>query len=223
MRVGYHASVAFLDEQVGRVLDALDQRQLSDNTLVIFTSDYGDMLGDHRLLVKGAFFYDACTRVPLLMRWPQQLAGAGVVTSPVQLHDLAATILAAARIPSPRRDGPRSARDLRAVVGGVEATRPAICHYLESGVDAYGRYFDPPIYASMICDGRFKLNVYWQDQTRRRFDQAQLFDLQTDRDEMTNLIHAPEFQAVQQRLTTQLRQAVSAGPVSAGPENQVAH
>ena len=75
----------------------------------------------------------------------------------------------------------------------------------------------------MICDGRFKLNVYWQDQTRRRLDQAQLFDLQTDRDEMTNLIHTPEFQAVQQRLTTQLRQAVSAGPVSAGPENQVAH
>ena len=136
MRVGYHASVAFLDEQVGRVLDALDQRQLTDNTLVIFTSDHGDMLGDHRLLVKGAFFYDACTRVPLLMRWAQQLAGAGVVTSPVQLHDLAATILAAARIPAPRRDGPRSARDLRAVVGGGEAARPAICHYLESGVNA---------------------------------------------------------------------------------------
>ena len=62
------------------------------------TSDHGDMLGDHELLVKGAFFYDQNTRVPLLMRWPEKFKSGLKAESLVQLHDIAATVLSAAGI-----------------------------------------------------------------------------------------------------------------------------
>jgi len=63
MRVGYFASLTFLDQEIGKVLKALEDKGIAKNTLVIFTSDHGDMLGDHQLIVKGAFFYDPSVRV----------------------------------------------------------------------------------------------------------------------------------------------------------------
>ena len=64
MRFGYHASIALIDLEIGRVLEALDHKGIVDNTLVIFVSDHGDMLGDRLQMTKGGFFYDACVRVP---------------------------------------------------------------------------------------------------------------------------------------------------------------
>ena len=89
-RIGYHAAVPLIDKQVGRVLKALD-----DNTLVIFTRDHGDMLGDRGLTVKGAFMYDACTCIPMIIRISGQTDGQRINT-PCQLHDLATTTLALA-------------------------------------------------------------------------------------------------------------------------------
>ena len=62
VRHGYYASVAFLDRQVGRILAELERRGLAHNTLVLFVSDHGDMIGDYELITKGAYFYDPCTR-----------------------------------------------------------------------------------------------------------------------------------------------------------------
>lgn len=208
MRVGYHASVAFLDEQVGRVLSALDRLEVAEDTLVIFTSDHGDMLGDHRLLVKGAFFYDACTRVPLLMRWPGEMSEGQTEKSPVQLHDLAATILHAAHLGHVARAEMPTARDLLPLVRGEVHDRPAVCHYLQSGVDAQGRYFDPPIFGSMICDGRYKLNTYWSDASLSRGVEHQLFDLKCDPGEFTNLFDKPAARTVRRRLQAMLSESL---------------
>ncbi len=91
-RIGYRAGIANIDAQVGRVLDALESRGLADSTVVIFTSDHGDMMGDHGLMTKGAYFYDACTRVPMIIRDPE--AKPAIESSaPVQWHDIAATCL----------------------------------------------------------------------------------------------------------------------------------
>ncbi|NKB70949.1 MAG: sulfatase-like hydrolase/transferase [Candidatus Latescibacteria bacterium] len=90
-RVGYHAGIAHIDAEVGRVLAVLADRGLADDTVVIFTSDHGDMLGDHGLMTKGAYFYDACTRVPMIVRGPD--VEVGRVAAPVQWHDIAGTCL----------------------------------------------------------------------------------------------------------------------------------
>jgi arylsulfatase A-like enzyme len=71
-RRGYYAQVASVDWNFGRLLDALDTLELADNTLVVFTSDHGEMFGAHGRRAKNIFYDEAC-RVPLLMRWPARI------------------------------------------------------------------------------------------------------------------------------------------------------
>ncbi len=89
---GYYASVSFMDEQVGRLLDALDRLQLRDNTIVIFTSDHGYNLGEHNCWQKLSLFEES-TRVPLIISDPTQKQSHGQATEEVvELIDLYPTI-----------------------------------------------------------------------------------------------------------------------------------
>lgn len=98
IRLGYAASIAFADEQIGRVLAALDASGLAEETLVIFISDHGDQLGDHGLFVKGVALYEPTVGVPLLLRWPGHVAAGTRCTALAQGRDVTATCLAAARL-----------------------------------------------------------------------------------------------------------------------------
>ncbi len=181
MRIGYFASLALLDDELGETLDLLDELGIADNTLVVFVSDHGDMLGDHRLLVKGAMFYDACTRVPFLMRWTGRITAGTVVEAPVQPHDIAATVLSAAgvslsdKLPEAAAAPQLVGRDLLPLViaggaapGASDADgsaqtgldRPAVCLYRNTGINRITRDWDPPIHGSMIFDGRYKLSLF---------------------------------------------------------------
>ncbi|MDL2294182.1 sulfatase-like hydrolase/transferase [Ruminococcaceae bacterium OttesenSCG-928-D13] len=93
-RRAYKAMIKLLDDQVGRLLDWLDAEGLAESTLVIFTSDHGEMLGDHFRIQKATPYQGACT-VPLAVRHPALLTGR-VHPAPVELTDLAATVLEAA-------------------------------------------------------------------------------------------------------------------------------
>jgi len=105
-RAYYYTMVRLIDQQMGRVLQYLDEAGLADNTLVIFTSDHGELLGDHGLWMKGPFHYEQLVRVPLLMRWPRGFAGGQRVKPLVSHLDLVPTILAAAELPpEPGLDG----------------------------------------------------------------------------------------------------------------------
>jgi len=184
IRIAYHASVAFLDEQVGKVLAALEERGIARDTMVIFVSDHGDMLGDHGLFVKGAFFYEACVRVPLLIRYPGRIPAGLKVRHLVQPHQLAATILEAAGCP--RSELERLLPESASLFGALD-DRPAdgdetvICTYHESGTpyqeEMFVRYaarmkeqglwnagradrLRLPLHASMIRRGRYKLNIW---------------------------------------------------------------
>lgn len=186
MRIGYYASIALVDDEVGRVLDVLDWKGIAEETLVIFLSDHGDMLGDKGLLVKGAFFYDPCVRVPLIIRQPGSVPAGVRSPALVQPHDLAATILQAAGM----KEGqicslmPES-RDIRNAVESCHAA--AVCAYRGTGIDNRGRYFDPPIHATMITDGRHKLSLYHPQPGVDRETAGQFFDLQEDPGECRNL------------------------------------
>jgi arylsulfatase len=87
IRARYHAEIAFLDACIGRILDGLRKRPDYENTLVVFYSDHGEMLGDHRSWQKESYFEASC-RVPFLVSWPKRMASGQHFDSPVSLTDL---------------------------------------------------------------------------------------------------------------------------------------
>ena len=168
MRLGYFASIGLIDDAYGRILDALDARGLAENTLVVFTSDHGDLLGDHGLMVKGAAPYEANVHVPLIARWPGRLPAGTASDQLVQLNDLAALSLAAAG---------GDAADLPDAVDPLAGRRDVvISDYRNSGLARGHVPFDPPIDLTVAFDGRHKLALYHGPHG----DAGQLFDLRDD-------------------------------------------
>ena len=86
-----YGSISMIDDAVGRVLARLRALGLDENTVVIFTSDHGDLMGDHQLLLKGALHYQGLIRVPCV--WRDPVRGAGVVDALCGTIDLPTTIL----------------------------------------------------------------------------------------------------------------------------------
>ncbi|MCZ6671928.1 MAG: sulfatase-like hydrolase/transferase, partial [Verrucomicrobia bacterium] len=89
LKAAYYAMIELIDENVGRMLDALESTGQRENTLVIFMSDHGEMLGDHGLLLKGCRFYDSLVRVPLILSWPGKIGRGTINSGLVELTDIA--------------------------------------------------------------------------------------------------------------------------------------
>jgi choline-sulfatase len=66
----YQAMTRFVDDGIARILDRLDELGLRENTIVVFTADHGDFMGEHGMAVKGGVFYDCLVRVPMIVSWP---------------------------------------------------------------------------------------------------------------------------------------------------------
>ena len=192
MRVGYHAEVGMIDGLVGRLLGTLDARGLAGDTLVLFLSDHGDLLGDHGLLVKGPVVYDANLRVPAILRWPRRVEAGRRHAGPVQLNDLTATLLNAAGVEA---DLPDAIDPL-----GPEPREVAVNAYRNSGLGAGHKPHDPPVHLTCATDGRWTLARYHAapgtpgtpgtpgNPTPRG---TQLFDRATDPDQLRDLTEEP--------------------------------
>jgi arylsulfatase A-like enzyme len=100
----YYGMVNEVDDQVGRLLKHVDELGLRDNTLVVFVSDHGEMMGSHGMGSK-MVFYEESVRVPLLMRFPGRIVPGTVVREPVSGMDLFATILDYLGVDAPEREG----------------------------------------------------------------------------------------------------------------------
>jgi arylsulfatase len=101
----YDGEVAYVDRQVGRLLDGIASRGLLDSTLVALVADHGENLGEHGLLYRHVGLFDTTTHVPMLVRWPGPARPAHRYDGLVQTIDLFPTLLAAARLPVPPQDG----------------------------------------------------------------------------------------------------------------------
>ncbi len=221
MRTGYYGSIALMDDEVGRVLQALEEKKITDNTMIIFLSDHGDMLGDHGLLVKGAYFYEACSKVPLIISQPGNVAAGVRSTALVQPHDIAATVLSAAGMAKEeiQKLMPDSA-DIRTAYTDCHET--AVCAYRETGISKTGKYFSPAINATMITDGHYKLNIYHSNGYDDSIVEGQLFNLQEDPREQQDLFseYPPARKHLEEKMLTWFayndinspRRAVSAVP-----------
>jgi len=100
-RAAYYALVEMVDECFGRVLDAVDRHGLADNTIVVYFSDHGDLLGEHGRWHKGCF-YEGSVGVPLMVRWPGQLPAGRRVRETVSLVDLMPTLCQWTGAPVPK-------------------------------------------------------------------------------------------------------------------------
>jgi len=183
-RQGYYGAVSFLDEQIGRILDTLAQQGWLEETFIFFTSDHGDMLGDHYLWRK-AYAYEGSARIPMLLRWPEGLLSAQrgqVLRQPVELRDVLPTFLdvAGASIPEDELDG----RSLLELIRGREDTWREFID-LEHDI-----CYSPENHWNAFTDGQFKYIFHALS------GEQQLFDLTTDPGEQHELSSHPEYQTM---------------------------
>ncbi len=171
-RAHYYAYTEQLDAQIGRILDALDRTGQADNTLVVFTTDHGDMVGAHRMWIKGWIPYEECYRVPLVARWPGVIRPGSRSSRLVQTHDLAHTYVeAAGAARMPYADG-RALQPLFANPDRAAWTDQILGAY-------YGGEF---LYTQRLAiTDRYKY-VF------NGFDIDELYDLREDPEEMHNAI-----------------------------------
>ncbi len=207
MREGYYASVAFIDDEVGRVLKTIENEGIKENTVVVFVSDHGDMLGDHELLAKGAFFYDGCTKVPLIVRYPEKISAGQKNDASVQPHDIAGTLLKIAGYKEEfiKEKMPDSMDLVQIANNDVDIeSRYAMCLYRGTGICSSKQYFDPPINATMIRGRRYKLNIYHGFSKGLDDCEGELYDMENDLAEKTNLWDEVSYEKIKSEMMCKL-------------------
>jgi len=177
---GYLRLVAALDENVGRLLDYLDKSGLSDNTLVVYTSDNGFFLGDHGLFNK-MWMYEESLHIPLLVRYPNEIKAGAVNRELVSILDFAPTFLDYASVEIPSEFQGMSIRPL---LQGKKLKNWRSAHYYRF----YEQVEVPAHYG--IRTKRYKLLYF--DNT----DEWEFYDLEKDPSEMQNCYNSRQYTKV---------------------------
>lgn len=187
----YYAMIELIDDQFGRLLSCLDDCGELDNTIVIFMSDHGEMLGDHGILLKGPHFYDCAVRVPLLLSWPGHWREGLVCDALVELLDLAPTLCEACGIEVPER---MQGRSLGPLLTGQTTTHREDVYAEYHYAMPCGRRAGAPPYATMLRSANHKVVVY------HGIEAGELYDLEADPDEFENLWGSPAHRDLRDRL-----------------------
>ncbi|MBB3397647.1 MULTISPECIES: choline-sulfatase [unclassified Rhizobium] len=167
-RQGYFANISYVDDKIGEILDVLERARMADNTIVLFVSDHGDMLGDRGLWFKMCFF-DGSSRVPLTIAAPGW--NVACIQQPVSTLDVTPTLAALAGIDMTKLAPWTDGEDLAPLATGTGGRGPVPMEYAAEGSEA-----------PLVClrDGRFKLTLCDKDPPL-------LFDLDADPKELNNL------------------------------------
>lgn len=180
----YYANITFIDEQVGRMIEALKAKGMYDHTLICFTSDHGDMLSDHHHWWK-TYPYEGSAHIPYIVKWPLGIpavvpVGASLV-QPVELRDFLPTFIeiAGGEVP-PDMDG-------QSLLSLVRQPNPVWCRYIDL---EHATCYRPENYWCALTDGHIK---YIQN---FHTGGEQLFDLVNDPAELYELSSDPDWQEV---------------------------
>jgi len=187
-RVGksnYYAKVALLDHGIGLVLQALKKRGEMDNTWIIYTSDHGEMLGDHRLTQKSVF-YESALNVPLIVRPPggtAQWQASGLTDH----LDISATLLDAAGAAALESSPGESL--LSKILAGPDAADA------QTGKDVvFSEVGESGPFCSMARDEQYKMTI-----DTSTAEPLELYDLRIDPQELQNLVNDPDYEGVRRR------------------------
>ncbi len=188
----YYAMIEQVDTSVGDMMRVLEETGQADNTIVIFMSDHGEMLGDHGIYFKGPYFYDCLTRVPLIIRWPNHFKAGTKVDALVEMIDLAPTLMEATGIPKPVG---MQGRSLMPLLTGATAT-----HRDSVYMEYYNANFTYPI-TPMITSVRTtdcKLNYCDIEKY------GELYDLKKDPGEVHNVWTDPNYRDTREMMMAKL-------------------
>jgi len=124
---------------VGRILATLDELKIRDNTLIVFTSDHGDLLGDHQYWFKGFYHFHQCTRTPLIFHWTGRVKAGQKVEGMAQAIDIFPTVMELAGLKNP--PGVQGRSQAKVAAGGETGTgnSSALIEFLFRGVEAPAR------------------------------------------------------------------------------------
>jgi arylsulfatase len=194
VKAAYYAMIELIDDNLRRMLDALERTGQRENTIIIFTSDHGEALGDHGLLQKGCRLYDGLTRVPLILSWPGHFSAGLRSEALVELLDIVPTLLDVIALPYPPR---MHGRSLLPILRGD--ADPG--HHRDFVRSEFYQALGGPIrnrfsveHATMVRDRRHKLVVY------HGHEPGELFDLQDDPGEFVNLWADPAYADIRHAL-----------------------
>jgi len=194
----YYALTSEVDACVGRIMDGLDRLGLSDETIVIYTSDHGDFVAAHGMVEKCALghnVYEDTLRVPLIVAWPKRFLEGAVNKSLAELVDLYPTLM--------------DLLDLKRPKGAPELPGKSLIRSLTENKSTGRKYAVSENWTqATVVTERYKLGVwidpgpiakYKSRDNRERFGD-QLFDREKDPLELKNLIDNPEYTKVQKQL-----------------------
>lgn len=198
MRRHYAANVSMIDQKVGEIMEALGRKGYLENSIVIFTSDHADALGDHGHIQKWTM-YDSVLRVPLIIWTPGRVGKVAAIDTPIELMALAPTILEACGLDTPPD---WDARSLWSCIDG------------EGGVPG-----DGVVYAELARDhiqtgAEFivmRRDSEWKTVWYANAADGELYDLQADPDETQNLWFDAAHQDRRDRLVAEIRERTLTG------------
>ena len=180
MIAAYYAQIELIDDQLGRMLNAIEESGQRENTIVIFMSDHGEMLGDHGLLRKGCRFYEGAVHVPLVVSWPTHFREGLRSNALVELTDIVPALLEAVEMPIPERIQGRSLLPILTGKSDPHKHRDFVrCEYHDALELPHHSH------ANMIFDGRYKFVTYHGK------EDGELYDLSEDPHEFQNLWRDP--------------------------------
>lgn len=183
----YYGMTSMMDKYIGEILNRLDELDLADNTVVIFTSDHGHFLGHHGLIAKGPFHYEDMIKVPFIVRCPG-LIPQGKITDELQsLVDLSPSMLSLCGLPVPRT---MTGIDQSQLWSGkaVNVRNHIICE----------NHYDPTtVHLKTYVNKRYKITVYYNQ------EYGELFDLEKDPKEVMNLWDDPSYSQVKSDMLLQ--------------------
>jgi arylsulfatase A-like enzyme len=198
LTANYYGMISLIDHNVGRMMIALQELGLDDNTIVIYTSDHGDWLGDHGLVLKGPMMYDGLLRVGLIMRGPGIEAGR-VIDDPVSTVDLSSTITDYGGVAAQAHPDSVS---LRPLLEG-DATRDFAYNEWDLRAGRVGVAMD----LRTVRTKRYRMTCELKSEA------GELYDLQEDPDEMVNRYDDAAYAGVRKELQDMIASSRSGVPM----------
>ncbi|HET8737884.1 MAG TPA: sulfatase-like hydrolase/transferase, partial [Pricia sp.] len=185
----YWAQIDLIDVQIGRLLETLEATGQLKNTLIIFSSDHGDMAGDHGMTAKGCRFYEGLVRVPLIFWYPSYFQENIQSDALVELVDIVPTILELTGLAIHENIQGKS---LLPILNG---TKPPDFHRESVRSEFYDAAMSDKLnYGTMYRTQKYKLVVY------HGHEKGELFDMENDPKEFTNLWANPQYQKIKLEL-----------------------